>query len=155
MRREAIAGLAVTTQRATMVCTDGKGRPLRPAIVWLDQRRTEGVPPVGGLWGMLFRLSGMSETVGYFQAEAEAHWLARNEPETWKKAERYLFLSGFLAAPAHGAVRRFVGRAGRLRPVRLPAPPLGRAAATGSGTRSRSVASSCRSSCRRAGGSAS
>ena len=39
-RRESIAGLAVTTQRATMISTDAMGRPLRPAIVWLDQRRT-------------------------------------------------------------------------------------------------------------------
>ena len=39
---------------------------------WLDQRRTEGLEPLGGLWGMAFRLSGMRETVAYFQAEAEA-----------------------------------------------------------------------------------
>ncbi len=100
-----IAGLAVTTQRATMVATDAQGRPLRPAIVWLDQRRTDGVPPVRGLWGAAFRLSGMSGTVAYFQAEAEAHWLARHEPETWRKTERYLFLSGFLA---HRLTGRFV-----------------------------------------------
>ncbi len=104
-----IAGLAVTTQRATMVATDAQGRPLRPAIVWLDQRRTDGVPPVRGLWGAAFRLSGMSGTVAYFQAEAEAHWLARHEPETWRKTERYLFLSGFLA---HRLTGRFVDSTG-------------------------------------------
>jgi sugar (pentulose or hexulose) kinase len=81
-RRDAIAGLAVTTQRATMIATDGTGRPLRPAIVWLDQRRTEGIPPVRGAWGLAFRLSRMAETIAYFQSEAEAHWLARHEPAT-------------------------------------------------------------------------
>ena len=40
--REAIVALGLTTQRATMVNVDAQGVALRPAIVWLDQRRTEG-----------------------------------------------------------------------------------------------------------------
>ena len=63
----------VQGKRATMVNVDEEGRPLRPAIVWLDQRRTEGLPPVGGLWGLAFRLVNMRRTVAYFQAEAEAN----------------------------------------------------------------------------------
>jgi hypothetical protein len=34
-------------QRATMVNVDEQGRPLRPAIVWLDQRRTRGAAAGG------------------------------------------------------------------------------------------------------------
>src|SRR6185312_8098423 len=41
--RESVLGVALTTQRATMINVDRDGAPLRPAIVWLDQRRTEGV----------------------------------------------------------------------------------------------------------------
>ncbi len=93
---DAIAGLALTTQRATMVNVDVDGRPLRPAIVWLDQRRTEGLRPVGGLMGVAFRAVRMAETVAYFQAEAEANWLRIHQPEIWRKTHKYLFLSGFL-----------------------------------------------------------
>ena len=46
---DAVAGLALTTQRSAVVVTDAAGRPLRPAIVWPDQRRTTGVPPIGGV----------------------------------------------------------------------------------------------------------
>jgi len=46
-----IAGVALTTQRSTIINVDKTGKPLRPAIHWLDQRRTEGLKPVGGLWG--------------------------------------------------------------------------------------------------------
>jgi sugar (pentulose or hexulose) kinase len=102
---ETISGMAVTTQRATMVCVDANGAPLRPAILWLDQRRTEGLPPVGGLWGLAFRATGMSGTVAYFQAEAESNWLRTHEPETWRRTHRYLFLSGFLI---HRLTGRFV-----------------------------------------------
>ena len=55
--REAIAGVGLTTQRATVINVDKNGNPLRPAIVWLDQRRTEGLKPVGGLWGLAFALT--------------------------------------------------------------------------------------------------
>ena len=68
-------GVALTTQRATVVNVDRDGKPLRPAIVWLDQRRTEGLDPVGGVWGLAFKLAGMRETAAYLQAEAEANWI--------------------------------------------------------------------------------
>ena len=100
---EAIAGLGITTQRNTVIPMDKDGNALRPAIVWLDQRRTEGVKPVGGLWGLAFRLSGMRETVAYLQAEAEANWLQRYQPDIWKKTHKYLLLSGYLAIETGGS----------------------------------------------------
>ena len=94
--KEAIAGMALTTQRSTLVNVDQDGKPLRPAIVWLDQRRTEGLKPVGGLWGLAFKASGMTETVAYLQAEAEANWLRTHQPDIWEKTHKYLLLSGYL-----------------------------------------------------------
>ena len=94
--KEAIVGVTITTQRATMINVDKGGKPLRPAMVWLDQRRTDGLKPVGGLWGLAFKISRMSETVAYLQAEAESNWIRINQPEIWKKTYKYLFLSGYL-----------------------------------------------------------
>lgn len=71
--RKRLAGVTLTTQRSTVINVGRDGRPLRPAMVWLDQRRTAGLKPVGGLWGLAFRLTGMSETAAYLQAEAEAN----------------------------------------------------------------------------------
>jgi sugar (pentulose or hexulose) kinase len=102
---ESVAGVALTTLRATMVCVDEQGAALRPAIIWLDQRRTEGVPPVGGLWGLAFRGLGLSETISTFQADAEANWIARHQPEIWARTHKFLFLSGYLT---HRLVGRFV-----------------------------------------------
>ncbi len=96
VRKDAVAGVALTTQRSTVINVDAQGRPLRPAIVWLDQRRTSGLEPVGGLWGAAFRLSGMTETVAYLQAEAEANWIRTHQPEIWARTHKYLFLSGYL-----------------------------------------------------------
>jgi sugar (pentulose or hexulose) kinase len=107
--KEAIAGVALTTQRATVVNVDKAGTPLRPAIGWLDQRRTEGQPPVGGLWGMAFRLVNMRQTVAYFQAEAEANWIRTYQPEVWEKTHKYLFLSGYLTCQLTGRLADSVG----------------------------------------------
>jgi sugar (pentulose or hexulose) kinase len=97
-----VAGLAITTQRVTLVVADEDNVPLRPAIVWLDQRRTEGLRPLGGFWGVAFRLAGVRETVARFQADAEANWIERNEPAVWKRIRRYGVLSSWLTARLTG-----------------------------------------------------
>lgn len=91
-----IAGVALTTQRATVVNVNQKGKPLRPAILWLDQRKTFGLPPVGGIWGALFRVAGLRKTVAYLQEEAEANWIRTYQPEIWQHTHKYLLLSGYL-----------------------------------------------------------
>jgi sugar (pentulose or hexulose) kinase len=98
----AIRGLALTTQRATVVHVDRAGHALRPAITWLDQRRTEGLAPLGGAWGLMFKAVGASALVRRFQENAEAMWVARNQPEIAARTHKVLLLSGYLT-------RRLVG----------------------------------------------
>ena len=105
VRRDALAGVALTTQRGTVVVTDRDGTPLRPAIIWLDRRRAEGLPPMGGIFGLASKVLGVEETVATLRAEAEANVLRTQEPETWRRIERYLLLSGFLT---HRLTGRFV-----------------------------------------------
>ncbi len=107
--KEAIAGVALTTQRSTVVNVDATGEPLRPAIVWLDQRRTEGLDPVGGKWGLAFKLLGLSGLVARFQAEVEANWIHAHQPDIWAKTHKQLLLSGFLT---HRLVGSFVDSVG-------------------------------------------
>ena len=94
--KSSIAAVAITTQRGTVVNVDKNGKPLRPAMIWLDQRRTEGLKPVGGLWGAAFAVAGASETVAYLQAEAECNWIRTHQPEVWNETHKYLLLSGYL-----------------------------------------------------------
>lgn len=96
VEKSSIAAVSLTTQRSTLVNVDEAGKPLRPAIHWLDQRRTPGLKPVSGIWGLAFNLVGMRETVAYLQAEAEANWIRTYEPEIWKKTHKFIFLSGYL-----------------------------------------------------------
>lgn len=94
--KDRLAGLALTTQRSTVINLDKRGAALRPAIVWLDQRKTHGLPPLKGLWGRIFRMAGLGHTIAYLQSEAEANWIATYQPDVWKNTHKYLLLSGYL-----------------------------------------------------------
>ncbi len=94
--KHSIRAVALTTQRSTIIPVDQNGQALRPAISWLDKRRTKGQQPIGGIWGILFRLAGATDTAAYLQAEAEASWIRTHEPEIWERQHKYLMLSGYL-----------------------------------------------------------
>ncbi len=100
-----VAGLSLTTQRSTVVNLDAEGSPLRPAILWLDQRRATGLPPLSGPWGWLFKIAGLQDTIAYFQAEAEANWLQQHQPGIWERTHKYLLLSGYLTYRLTGRYR--------------------------------------------------
>jgi sugar (pentulose or hexulose) kinase len=103
VRKDALKGVALTTQRGTIFHVDASGQALRPAIVWLDQRRASAVPRLGPVWNGVFRVARLKETIGYVQREAEANWVLENEPAIARGAAKVLLLSGFLT-------RRLTGR---------------------------------------------
>lgn len=93
--REQIKAVSVTTQRATVVPLGSEGRPVHPAITWLDQRRVESRPHLGPLQRLAIRAIGAHEAVAEFHANAEANWLAEQRPDIWQQVEKYLLLSGY------------------------------------------------------------
>ncbi|MCP4110453.1 MAG: carbohydrate kinase [Desulfobacteraceae bacterium] len=107
--KDRIAGVTLTAQRASVINLDRDGKPLRPAILWPDQRKTYGQVPVGGSWGMIFKLLGVTETVAYFQEEAEANWIRTYQPEIWKKTYKFMLLSGYLTYRLTGEFSDSVG----------------------------------------------
>ena len=107
--RSSIAAVALTTQRSTLINVDREGKPLRPAIHWLDQRATHGLKPVSGFWGVAFALAGATETVAYLQSEAEVNWIRKYQPEIWEQTHKFLLLSGYLT---HKMTGRFVDSVG-------------------------------------------
>lgn len=104
-----IAGVSLTTQRGTLINVDEAGQPLRPAILWLDQRRADVEGHIKGPWGWLFKLIREEETIDYFRSQAEANWITQQQPEIWARTHKFLLLSGFLT---HRLCGRFVDSVG-------------------------------------------
>jgi len=90
-----IKAIALTTQRATMVNLDKTGKPLRPAVVWLDQREQKTLDKMSWYWRGLFKVVGASGTIEYFRSQAEANWIKHQQPQIWKSTYKYVLLSGF------------------------------------------------------------
>ena len=57
-----IEGVSITTIRDTVVCVDSEGKPLRPAILWLDKRLASSAPKLPQLSKVLFKAVGMDAT---------------------------------------------------------------------------------------------
>jgi sugar (pentulose or hexulose) kinase len=77
-----MAGVVITTQRGTTIALDKNGQPLRPAMIWLDQRRADITPKPALVVGGRVPLIGMRDTVKHFQKEAEANWIAQHQPRS-------------------------------------------------------------------------
>ncbi len=98
--KQRIVAMTVTTQRGTVINLDKEGKPLRPAILWLDQRLAEieeeykSVMP--WYWKILFSLVGQTQTVNYFRRKAQANWFSQNQAKLWYNTDKFLLLSGYL-----------------------------------------------------------
>ncbi|MEW6704258.1 MAG: FGGY-family carbohydrate kinase [Pseudomonadota bacterium] len=91
-----IKGLVVTTQRGTLVPVDAQGQPLRPFIVWLDQRRASRPRRISPWWRLAFKAARVERTVDYFTREAELNWIAEHEPQLLQRMHKVLLVSGWL-----------------------------------------------------------
>lgn len=94
VRRVAVVGLC--SQRNSMVNVDEEGRPLRPVITWLDQRKAKRV--YTPMWPMrlAYRATGMDQAIARAQTDGKCNWIRQYQPEIWEKTYKYLQLSGFL-----------------------------------------------------------
>jgi len=109
--RGRVRGVAVTTQRASIMAVDQDGHCLHPTISWLDQRRATQLPVIKPWWRLAIAIAGQSYTVRHFQREAEVNWLAQHEPALHDAAHKFLLVSGLLN---HRLTGRFADSIGSL-----------------------------------------
>jgi sugar (pentulose or hexulose) kinase len=95
IQKDSIKAVSLTTQRNTMINLDKDGKPLRPAIIWLDRRKAkaENWPPA--YLKYILKAINMYDTAIYTIMECEANWIAQNQPEIWDRTYKFLFLSGY------------------------------------------------------------
>ena len=92
-----VAAVAVTNQRATVVCTGADGEPLAPALSWQDMR---GSPELARVRRELddrayFHLTGLPNHPVFSLAKILC--VRRRQPELYRKTARFVLLHDFLA----------------------------------------------------------
>ncbi len=93
---ERVAGVGVAAQRNSMINVDAKGGCLRPAILWLDQRKVDAGFSVRGPLARGLRRLRLGRRMAAVQSEAHGNWIRRNQPRLWEATHKYLQVSGFL-----------------------------------------------------------
>lgn len=96
VKPEQIKGVSLTTQRYTMINLGADKKPLRPAIVWMDQRRAEVEKPLSGILGFAIKALGLSNVIAELRAKARDNWIQQQQPDIWKKTHHYISLSTYL-----------------------------------------------------------
>ncbi len=87
-----IAAIAITHQRETFVCLDRAGKPLRPAITWMDMRAAAEVESHGN--AEVHRITGKPPSPN--PAWYKLLWLKKHEPETIAHTAHVVEVAGYL-----------------------------------------------------------
>ena len=91
-----IIALTCSTIRDTCLCLDQNREPLRDAILWLDDRKAENLPPMPSLVNAIVNIAGLSGLTTLQRRISHCNWIAVNEPEIWKRTSKFVFLSTWL-----------------------------------------------------------
>ena len=92
-----VDALAVDTQCETLILTDDNGTPVRPAIVWLDNRAVEEARLIEEHFGhkRVYEITGQPEITATWPA-AKLLWVKRHEPEVWAKTKKVFLLEDYI-----------------------------------------------------------
>lgn len=92
-----IRAVAVSSQGETLIPVNREGRPLRRAIVWLDNRSKDESEIIRKQFGAdtIFKVTGQPEVVPTWPA-TKILWLKRNEPRVFDKVYKYLLVEDFI-----------------------------------------------------------
>ncbi len=105
-----VRSVGITGQAETLICVDADGKPVRKAIVWLDNRAKTEADDILAKFGMdrIAQLSGQTEMLPCWPA-AKILWLAHNEPEVFAKTAKYLMVEDYIAWKLTGTFATCVG----------------------------------------------
>ncbi len=92
-----VKAIAVSSQGETTIALDEKGLPLRPALVWLDNRSAPQAQWLASQFDsrVVYETTGVPEILPTWTA-CKILWIRENEPEIFKRARKFLLVKDYL-----------------------------------------------------------
>ena len=92
-----IEALSVDTQGETLILTDENGKPLYPAVVWLDNRATSEADAIKNRFGnaKLYSVTGQPEITAGWPA-SKLLWFKNNKPEIFAATKKIFMLEDWI-----------------------------------------------------------
>lgn len=92
-----IYALSIDTQCETLILTDEAGKPLRNAIVWLDNRAAEQAEKIKEHFGekKVYEVTGQPEITATWPS-SKLLWVKENEPDIFEKTKKVFLLEDYL-----------------------------------------------------------
>ena len=91
-----VLGIVMSFFRDSVVCLDKDNKVLRPAILWLDERRAECKEKLPALHRAIFKAIGMKPTIDLNRKRSMAQWIKENQPEIWEKTDKFMMISTYI-----------------------------------------------------------
>lgn len=99
---EDILALAVSSQGETILAVDSQGKPVYPAMVWLDNRASKEAEKLAELFAEeIHQRSGIPDIIPTWSA-CKVLWLRTHEPQAFARSDKFLFVQDFLIARLSG-----------------------------------------------------
>ncbi len=92
-----IVSLAMSTQGDTLIVTDDAGKPLLPAMTWMDARGEREFAELVAEAGASFWYRETGSPLNALSSACKIRWLARNMPEIAAAKPRYCYVADYLA----------------------------------------------------------
>lgn len=91
-----ILGMAVSCQAPSLLALDGSGKPLRPAMIWMDRRAEAETVQLTKLLGadQIHRITGNRPDAFYLAARML--WLKNHEPEILKQTWKFVQVNSYI-----------------------------------------------------------
>ncbi len=91
-----ITALAVSSQGETTITLDAHGRPIYPALVWLDNRALGAANALAAEFGRtVYAHTGIPEIIPTWPA-TKILWIRQNEPDVFARAAKFLLVQDYL-----------------------------------------------------------
>jgi xylulokinase len=92
-----VRAVSVSSQGETTITLDAHGRPLRPALVWLDNRASSQAERLAAQFDaqVVYETTGITEILPAWTA-CKIMWIKENEPVLFAQARKFLLVKDYL-----------------------------------------------------------